>query len=60
MNIRKDGDLKTLDFYVSWKARKNNKIPNPSWVTDHLLKLHNPEVLCDYLLKKIKWPKPAE
>jgi chromobox protein 1/chromobox protein 3 len=54
-------ETKTLDFYVSWKQRKNTKVPPPSWVADQLIKIHNPEVLCDYLLKKIKWPKaPGE
>ena len=44
---------------MAWKTRKTAKTPLPTWIPDSLLKIHNPEVLCDFLLKKIKWPKPS-
>lgn len=60
LNIRSDGSKKLIEFYVAWKQRKTKRTPQPTWVTDEILKLHNPEVLCDYLLQKIKWPKFVE
>ena len=53
INVRRTGDR--LDFMVSWKPRKDQRSVRPSWVSDTDLQLHNPEVLCDYLLMKIKW-----
>ncbi|CAD8207263.1 unnamed protein product [Paramecium octaurelia] len=55
LQIRKDNDGQNLLFQVSWK-QKNNRAPKVSWVNQNTLKMHNPEILIDYLLKKIKWP----
>ncbi|CAD8120309.1 unnamed protein product [Paramecium sonneborni] len=55
LQIRKDNDGQNLLFQVSWK-QKNNRAPKLSWVNQNTLKMHNPEILIDYLLKKIKWP----
>lgn len=61
INIRKDTEKKMLEFYVTWKPRKNShKTPQPTWISDNILKIHNPDVLCDFLLQKIKWPKTTE
>ncbi|CAD8112163.1 unnamed protein product [Paramecium sonneborni] len=55
LQIRKDNDGQNLLFQVSWKV-KNNRAPKVSWINQNTLKMHNPEILIDYLLKKIKWP----
>lgn len=46
-----------IEFYISWKQRNKHEIPSPSWIKVEQVKMHNPEVLAEYLLKKIKWPK---
>ncbi|CAK65063.1 unnamed protein product (macronuclear) [Paramecium tetraurelia] len=55
IQIRKDNDGQNLLFQVSWKL-KNSRAPKVSWINQNSLKMHNPEILIDYLLKKIKWP----
>ncbi|CAD8210495.1 unnamed protein product [Paramecium octaurelia] len=55
IQIRKDNDGQNLLFQVSWK-QKNSRAPKVSWINQNSLKMHNPEILIDYLLKKIKWP----
>jgi chromobox protein 1/chromobox protein 3 len=56
VNIRRDETTKSLWFQVSWKPRKDLRVPKPAWISDSMLKDHNPEVLCEFLVKKIKWP----
>ncbi|CAD8197922.1 unnamed protein product [Paramecium octaurelia] len=55
ISIKKDNDGQNLLFQVSWK-QKNRRAPQVSWINQSSLKMHNPEILIDYLLKKIKWP----
>jgi reverse gyrase len=55
-NLRKDMKNQKVQFLVSWNTRKDNKVPLPTWLTDQELRDAAPKVLCDFLMRKIKWP----
>lgn len=51
-----DRERRELEFLVDWKRRLNGVKPEPSWMTSQNLKALAPELLCDYLLKHVKFP----
>ena len=56
IGIAQDEDTKEIRFKVAWKPRVNKRAPKDSWLSKDDLRLHNPEVLCEFLVQKINLP----
>jgi hypothetical protein len=39
ITIRKDNQIKTIEFYVAWQPRRDGFAPKPSWVSDTELRV---------------------
>lgn len=53
----RDRELCELEFLVDWKRRLDGIKPEPTWMRCSNLKGLAPELLCDYLLKHVKFPE---
>ena len=45
-----------LNCCVDWRERQNGSKPEPSWISSEVLIEKSPGVLCEFLMKHIKFP----
>lgn len=46
---------KEINCLVEWKQRKSGNKPSPSWIPSDVIKKKAPILLCDFLMKHIKF-----
>ncbi len=51
-----DTDKKELNCCLDWCERENGVKPEPTWIHSNEIKLKAPIILCDFLMKHIKFP----
>ncbi len=48
---------KELNCCVDWAERENGIKPEPSWISSDIIKYEAPIILCEFLMKHIKFPQ---
>ena len=48
---------KELSCQVEWKKRLNGIQPNPTWYRSSELRIKDPQILLDFMMKHMKFPE---